>query len=229
MPRDNVIYELGLFSGALGPERCFIVAPRGSDIHLPTDLLGMTVGEYHANRSDGNLRAAVGPFCGDVRDKLRALGFAIGAVQEELCVLAAKFECCEWIIDRTNAEPVRVEEKRVEEKKRILANMVSFCRDHPINKGALTEEQSPSFAVALAAAVTASPANGDAKALLRIPSDSVARGVVQSAMFEAVLALDRNGKISVDERSNLIQWAESFCDSHSSLVKAIADFKARVR
>ena len=40
VPRDNVIFEAGLFSGYLGPERCFIVVPQNSSIHLPSDLLG---------------------------------------------------------------------------------------------------------------------------------------------------------------------------------------------
>src|SRR5262249_8292947 len=62
-PRDNVVYELGLFSGALGRERCFFVTPRRSAIHLPTDLLGMTAGSYETGRRDNDLQAADGRFC----------------------------------------------------------------------------------------------------------------------------------------------------------------------
>jgi len=45
-PRDNVIFELGLFMGALGRERVFILKPRGVDVRIPSDLLGVTWLEY---------------------------------------------------------------------------------------------------------------------------------------------------------------------------------------
>jgi len=61
--RDNVVFELGLFIGALGKERCFILKPRGIDLHLPTDLLGMTPADYEPNRSDGDLASAVNHAC----------------------------------------------------------------------------------------------------------------------------------------------------------------------
>ena len=37
--RDNVLFELGLFIGSIGKERCFILKPRNVELHFPTDLL----------------------------------------------------------------------------------------------------------------------------------------------------------------------------------------------
>jgi CRP/FNR family cyclic AMP-dependent transcriptional regulator len=45
-PRDNVIFELGLFMGALGRERVFILKPKGVDVRIPSDLFGVVWLEY---------------------------------------------------------------------------------------------------------------------------------------------------------------------------------------
>jgi Predicted nucleotide-binding protein containing TIR-like domain len=68
--RDNVIFEFGLFVGHLGREKSIIVAPKGEDQRLPTDLLGLTVLKYDPNREDGNINAALGPACISIRRAL---------------------------------------------------------------------------------------------------------------------------------------------------------------
>lgn len=45
-PRDNVVFELGLFMGALGRNRVFILKPKGLDVRIPSDLLGVVWVEY---------------------------------------------------------------------------------------------------------------------------------------------------------------------------------------
>lgn len=45
-PRDNVIFELGLFIGALGRDHVFMVRPRQLQLHLPSDLEGLVAATY---------------------------------------------------------------------------------------------------------------------------------------------------------------------------------------
>jgi hypothetical protein len=52
-------------------ESSFIIKPRGEDIKLPSDLLGLTIGEYRTDREDNNLRAALGPATNKIRMELK--------------------------------------------------------------------------------------------------------------------------------------------------------------
>ena len=72
-PRDNVILELGLFIGALSHERTFMVIPRGCDIKIPTDLLGLTSVSYKSDDSN-NLIALLGSACDEIREIITEVG-----------------------------------------------------------------------------------------------------------------------------------------------------------
>ena len=56
-PRDNTIFELGLFMGALSRDRTYIVAPTPLDIKIPTDLFGVTLLTYQRKRGQSIARA----------------------------------------------------------------------------------------------------------------------------------------------------------------------------
>jgi CRP/FNR family cyclic AMP-dependent transcriptional regulator len=70
-PRDNVIFELGLFMGTLGRERVFILKPKGTDIRIPSDLLGVTWLEYHKT---GPIRLRLRLACERILKAVTALG-----------------------------------------------------------------------------------------------------------------------------------------------------------
>ena len=70
-PRDNVIFELGLFFGTLGQKHTFLVYCDGDQLKLPSDLAGITAATYK-KRSDGNLRAALGPTSTALRTAMSA-------------------------------------------------------------------------------------------------------------------------------------------------------------
>src|SRR4249920_3636160 len=53
-PRDNVVFEAGLFGGALGIRRTFILHAHGAK--LPTDLLGLTSIRYDPDTTPAVVR-----------------------------------------------------------------------------------------------------------------------------------------------------------------------------
>lgn len=72
--RDNVVFELGLFIGAIGKTRCFIVQPRATDMHIPTDLIGVNKTSYVADRPDGDVASAVNHPCTDILNEIARQG-----------------------------------------------------------------------------------------------------------------------------------------------------------
>ena len=72
-PRDNVIFELGLFMGALSHERTFMIIPRGCDLKIPTDLLGLTLMDYKSGDLK-DLASSLGPVCEQLRRIINKVG-----------------------------------------------------------------------------------------------------------------------------------------------------------
>ena len=102
-PRDNVVFEAGLFGGVLGMRRTFILHAR--DSKLPTDLLGLTCVRYDGSTDDGVMKV--------VCEKLRH------AIENEGHL--ARIEGMWWqfsLTERTAKEPSAVSLLRISRDKR---------------------------------------------------------------------------------------------------------------
>jgi predicted nucleotide-binding protein len=73
VPRDNVVFELGLFMGRLGKDRAILMEPRDLDVKLPSDLSGITTITYRY-APGGDTAALMGPACNQLRDHICRLG-----------------------------------------------------------------------------------------------------------------------------------------------------------
>jgi len=72
-PRDNVVFEMGLFMGKLARERVFLIREQGTDVKIPSDLLGVTPVTY-VMKAAGSIEAALGPACHELRKAIAKLG-----------------------------------------------------------------------------------------------------------------------------------------------------------
>jgi CRP/FNR family cyclic AMP-dependent transcriptional regulator len=72
-PRDNVVFELGLFMGHLDRNRSFIIKDQHADIKIPTDLLGVTPITY-VSKPGEDLSAPVSTICTEIRKVIKSVG-----------------------------------------------------------------------------------------------------------------------------------------------------------
>ncbi len=68
IPRDNVIFEYGLFMGKHSRKNTFFIIPRGGDVKIMSDLLGITCLDY--DPTNPNLQSAVSDACDQIRNLL---------------------------------------------------------------------------------------------------------------------------------------------------------------
>lgn len=90
-PRDNVLFELGLFVGGLGRNRTYIVYDRTKQIKLPSDLAGVTAATFQEH-SDGNLQASLGACCTQIGNEIERLGVRMNAELNKLSNATQDFE-----------------------------------------------------------------------------------------------------------------------------------------
>jgi predicted nucleotide-binding protein len=72
-PRDNVVFELGLFMGRLGRRRTVLLQPVGKELKLPSDLHGLTAVGYRVG-AEKDLTALLAPACNVIRKLIMELG-----------------------------------------------------------------------------------------------------------------------------------------------------------
>ena len=73
VPRDNVIFELGVFIGRLGRNRTLLLEPRGEEVKLPTDLSGLVTISYRYGEPK-TLFSLLGPACNRIRKIINEFG-----------------------------------------------------------------------------------------------------------------------------------------------------------
>ncbi len=214
VPRDNVVYEAGLFSGFLGPERCFIAVPQTVTVHVPTDLLGMTHGSYEDNRSDGNEEAAVNSFCFKVQKQISTLGLFDGNDTDRLRELTVKFETLEYVGDPDN---------RVKHKRNVAAEIKNFCAAHSFNKHRLLAQHRGDY-VPLFAAIIVRPEEGDCELVLQIATRYMTAGFAHYWLLDAVEAIKTKGCCNVQQIAAVREWLKKLPNTNNEITDRIARF-----
>lgn len=81
--RDNVIFELGLFMGAMGRERSFMLLPDKIHVELPSDLAAITQIRYDHEKFQLEYPDKIAALCSASLSLRNQIGIAWGQMQEK--------------------------------------------------------------------------------------------------------------------------------------------------
>lgn len=120
--RDNVLLEFGMFLGALGRQRTFLLAT--GDLKLPSDVVGLTRLAYSA-RGDGNVRKALNSTVLQLDQRVRQLGHRRAAdpasegpapggdaLERELALLCDNARSQGWTVKSNNDTTLRLRDRK---------------------------------------------------------------------------------------------------------------------
>lgn len=220
--RDNVLFELGMFVGKIGIERTFFLIPANAeDLHLPSDLSGITYGQYATNRRDRDWRQATAPFCTSVRRKIQDYSFRRKKAHDRLDALAVAYACCEWIPDVTPVGGV----KRWEQKEQLYAKMVDICRSEPVNKSEISAETMSLLGnpvldflaskIRVFAAVEAKPELEDLETVLKVSLDSLPDGNARIRALYSARAISDNFDMPLQRLRKFKDWSMAVSTSEN--------------
>jgi len=205
--RDNVVYEAGLFSGYLSPQRCFIVIPRATKIRMPSDLLGITVGRYEDDRTDNKPIRAVASFCRQVKEKIVEMGLFTGNPYDRLNELVVKFDCTNWLPeDKARANPW---EERVKRKHQVTAEIDAFVKTNTVNRHRLLASGTTSHYIVLLRAITNNPDEGDCALIRQLDHNLLPSGFARWKLLDAVEALKKKMPCTTQQVATLRDWLKN--------------------
>jgi predicted nucleotide-binding protein len=155
--RDNIILEFGLFAGALGIERTYLLST-GADVKLPSDVFGLTRLQYR-HRSDGKIAPALNRAVLAIKRQIEDLGARQGVDAPQSAAAAGPSTGSETSSLSPAARPVGppVSEAEMQEagelvrKKRLsYSSASSFYRDFEHGSWRKNVKLSPAFESAAA-------------------------------------------------------------------------------
>ncbi len=79
-PRDNVVFETGLFMGALGPQRTIVIAPDTAPLKWASDLAGLTILRFSSSARSSTLNIELRNTCEALREIIARHSTSPGAV-----------------------------------------------------------------------------------------------------------------------------------------------------
>jgi hypothetical protein len=74
-PRDNVLFECGLFMGALGRDRVFVLYDDAIDVKRPSDFAGVILAAYEGRRVADEVESVVRSACDKLAEKITECRF----------------------------------------------------------------------------------------------------------------------------------------------------------